>query len=208
MDRKTFAAIGAIIVWFALLGQYYLIIENRVASIAETTVRFFTFFTIETNIIVAFLFTAQLSGTSSLKRFFEKSGVVTAITLYITIVGLVYQFILRQTWHPEGFAKLIDELLHSVMPAVMLIYWFLYEDKRQPQWKQIPAWLIFPALYLAVILVRGAFFDYYPYFFLDAAKFGYPKVIVNSALMVLAFSFFAALFVVLAKGMANRKTLV
>jgi hypothetical protein len=206
MNRTNFAAIGAMIAWFALLGQYYLIIENRTVSVAETTVRYFSYFTILTNIVVAVFFTAHLLGSnSSLKRFFQKPGIVTAVTLYITIVGLVYQFILRQSWNPQGFQKVIDELLHSVVPAVAIIYWFLYEDKTKPQWKQVPAWLIYPALYLVFILIRGAFSGFYPYFFVDVTNAGYSKVMVNSCLLLLAFSCFAALFVVLAKSMAKRK---
>jgi len=207
MNRTNFAAIGAIIAWFALLGQYYLSIENRIASVAEATVRYFSYFTILTNIIVAVFFTAHLLGSnSSLKKFFQKPGTATAVTLYITIVGLVYQFVLRQTWNPQGFQRLIDELLHSVVPAVAIIYWFLYEDKTKPQWKQVPAWLIYPALYLVFILIRGAFSGFYPYFFVDVANAGYSKVMFNSCLLLLAFSCFAALFVVLAKWMARSYT--
>ncbi|HMI79175.1 MAG TPA: hypothetical protein VK484_10285 [Ferruginibacter sp.] len=46
--------------WFALIGQFYLIIENRVASLAETITRYFGFFTILTNIIVAVCVTVLL----------------------------------------------------------------------------------------------------------------------------------------------------
>ena len=52
-----FLGIIAIVSWFAVALQLYLIILNRVASLPETIVRFFSFFTIQTNILVAICFT-------------------------------------------------------------------------------------------------------------------------------------------------------
>lgn len=37
---RTYAALGAIIGWLAVTGQFYLIILNRTATIPETVVRF------------------------------------------------------------------------------------------------------------------------------------------------------------------------
>jgi len=56
--------------------------------------------------------------------FFE-AGVITAITVYITIVGLVYNVILRFLWKPEGLQFIVDELLHTVIPLLLLVIAFL-----------------------------------------------------------------------------------
>jgi len=94
--RQTFLAIGAIIAWFAVVVQFYLLIVNRVTSIPETIIRFFSFYTILTNILVALCFTfLLLKPKSGWVRFFSKPATITAIAVYITVVGIVYNIILR-----------------------------------------------------------------------------------------------------------------
>jgi hypothetical protein len=103
-------------------------ITNRIADVPETIIRFFSFFTILTNTIVAIYFSFQFFN-SKRNHWLNRAGVLTAITVYIIVVGLVYQLILRQVWEPTGMQKLVDELLHSINPILVLIFWFLYEKK-------------------------------------------------------------------------------
>ncbi len=65
MDRRTFDRIGAFLGWFAVLVQFVLMIQNRQAGVGETIVRFFSFFTILTNSLVAAYFTARGLGRRS-----------------------------------------------------------------------------------------------------------------------------------------------
>lgn len=200
MNRTFFAAAGAVITWFAVVIQFYLMMENRQIPVTEIMVRFFSYFTILTNILVAVFFTSHLLWSNSkLKNFFQQPGTVTAVTLYITVVGLVYQVMLRHIWHPQGLQKLVDELLHSVVPVIVILYWSLFVDKTKVHWKQIPSWLVYPSLYLMWILIRGALSKFYPYYFIDVASIGYAKAIPNIILLILLFIFFSCLFVLLAK---------
>ena len=91
--------------WFALIAQFYLIIVNRTASIPETIIRYFSFFTILTNLLVAVCFTSFLNKKQKSSAFFSKITTLTAITVYILIVGIVYNVILRFLWKPEGCKK-------------------------------------------------------------------------------------------------------
>src|SRR5215213_3929165 len=92
--------------WFAVIAQFILMINNRVASVDETIIRYFSFFTILTNLLVAFVFTKETNSV-------VKPGLIAATTVYISIVGLVYQILLRHIWNPTGLQMLVDELLHS-----------------------------------------------------------------------------------------------
>ncbi len=122
---QTFLVIGAIIGWIAVLSQFYLIIVNRVASVPETIIRFFSFFTILTNTFVAVCFTVLLLGQkTNWGKFFSAPKTLTAITVYISIVGIVYNLILREIWDPKGLQLFVDELLHSVIPVFFILYWF------------------------------------------------------------------------------------
>jgi hypothetical protein len=195
-NRKYLLIIGAIIGWFAVTAQLYLILFNRVASIEETIVRFFSFFTVLTNLLVAIYFTVSwLTPNSGLGHFFARPGVFTATAVYIVIVGLVYQLILRGIWHPTGLQRLVDELLHSVMPLYFLIYWFTGLAPKTVHWRQQFSWLIYPLVYLIFILLRGAVANYYPYPFVDVMQLGYNQVLMNCTVLLLVFSGISALMI-------------
>ncbi|MEO7961116.1 MAG: hypothetical protein ABIR19_06205, partial [Ginsengibacter sp.] len=64
--------------WFALLSQLYLILQNRVAPVFETVIRYFSFFTILTNILVAVCATMLLQKFKSVKSYFSNGKVLNA----------------------------------------------------------------------------------------------------------------------------------
>ena len=197
---QIFSTIGAVMAWVAVILQLYLIIVNRTVSISETLLRFFTFFTILSNILVAVCFTVlALKPRIEGSGVFSGAGVLSAVTVYITIVGTVYQFVLRQIWDPQGLQKIVDELLHTVIPAYFILFWFLFARKFTLQWNQILPWLIFPLCYLIIILFRGALAGYYPYPFVNVTKLGYAKVFLNCGMVLIAFLFFSALLVAVAR---------
>ena len=194
--HKTFIILGALLAWFAVIVQYVLMIENREASVFESTVRFFSFFTILTNTLIALYFTSMWLGRhTKLGRLFQRPGVVTAITVYITVVGLVYQLLLRQIWEPQGLQRLVDELLHSVNPLYFVLYWYLYEEKSTLKWNLIPGWLIYPLVYVIYILIRGSFSGFYPYPFVNVAELGMSQVLLNSFGLMFVFIGFCALYI-------------
>lgn len=198
--KRNLSLIFAIIVWFAILAQFYLIIENRVAPVPETIIRFFSFFTILTNILVAVYFTMNALGRNQ----FDKAGKLTAITIYITIVGLVYQVLLRHIWQPTGLQMVVDELLHSVNPLLVLIYWYLFEMKTSIKYKQIFGWMVFPIVYLVYILIRGNFSGFYPYPFINVSEIGISKALVNGLILLLFFYAVSAFFIFLGRILNKR----
>ncbi|MGH2649177.1 MAG: Pr6Pr family membrane protein, partial [Ginsengibacter sp.] len=142
--KKKLALLFALIGWFAVIAQYVLMIENRVTSVAETTIRFFSFFTILTNLLVALYFTLLFFTKNENSKLIDKPGTLTAVTIYITMVGLVYQVALRHIWQPKGMQLIVNELLHSVIPVLVIIFWYLYETTRPIKYGQIPKWAIYP----------------------------------------------------------------
>lgn len=121
--------------------------------------------------------------------------------VYILVVGLVYQVILRATWSPRGLQFIVDELLHSVIPLYFLIYWIAFVSKQRLQWKSIPLWLIYPLLYLVYIMTRGAFSGFYPYPFIDLTELNYVDVLINSTVLLALFSLLSACFIWVGKHM-------
>ncbi|HRP55985.1 Pr6Pr family membrane protein [Agriterribacter sp.] len=202
---RSFSAIGAIVAWFAVILQLYLIIVNRTVSIPETLLRFFTFFTILSNILVAISFTVLvLKPAFENDSFFSRAGVLSAVTVYIAIVGAVYQLVLRPLWDPQGLQKVVDELLHSFTPVYFILFWLLYVPKLTLQWQHIFSWLLFPLCYLIIILLRGAMAGYYPYPFVNVAELGYGQVFLNCGMVLIAFVFFSILLI--SAGKLSKKT--
>lgn len=195
--RKTLALLFCLIGWFAIIAQYYLMLKNSTVSFTETNIRFFSYFTILTNLIVALYFTRQVWNNPPSEN--KNPGILTGITVYIVIVGLVYQVILRSTWSPTGLQKAVDELLHSVIPVLVLIYWYLYENTSSLNYNQIPKWSIYPLLYLCYILIRGSFSGFYPYPFVDADTLGLLNVIANSIWILIFFIGLSMLLIRLGK---------
>jgi len=183
--KKIFQGLIAIVAWLALILQFYLMMQNRVAGKPETIIRFFSFFTILTNLFVAITFTVLSAGRQD--NFFSKPSVLSAITVYIFIVGLVYNTVLRSIWNPKGLQLYVDEALHVATPMLCLFYWFLYVPGKGLKWKNAFSWLLYPLIYLLYVLIRGSFSHFYPYFFINADELSYEKVIINSLYVTLAF---------------------
>lgn len=204
---KTAACIGAVIGWFALLLQLVLIIQNRAATIPETVVRYFSFFTILTNILVAVSFTAVFAnGIAAKNSFFTRPKTLTATAVYITIVGIIYNTVLRFIWVPTGWDMVANELLHLIIPVIFILFWLKFVPKQNMEWKNILPWLIYPLVYLIYTLIRGSFANWYPYPFIDVAAIGYSKALVNSAMVTVAFVVVALLFVGITKWMSKKNS--
>ena len=185
-SAKIIALIGALLGWFAVITQLYLMMKNRVLSAPETALRFFDFFTNDTNIIVALCFTYIFFGSKSRwGRFFSRASTITAITVYITIVGIVYNVVLRSTWNPYGMQKIVDELLHSVIPALFILFWLFFTPIEQLKWKNAFPWLIYPIIYMIYAMIFGAVTKFFPYPFVNANEIGYNKALMNAGAVLL-----------------------
>ncbi len=194
-STKYYASvIGASLSWFALILQLYLIITNRSASINETIIRYFTFYTILTNFIVAFCFTAEVINKRN--SFFTRPATLAATVVYIGVVGLVYNVILRYAWQPTGMQKVVDELLHLIIPMYYILYWVLFVPKIKIRWINLLSWLIYPLIYLSIIMLRGMYSGYYPYPFVNVSALGYKQVAINCGFVLLAFLIFSFIIIV------------
>lgn len=181
------SALGAM-AWFAVILDFILS--------DELIWNFISYFTIISNTLIAVAMTLTVTVPKSrFGAFFSRSGIQSALALYIIIVGLVYNFNLRNTWAITGFLSIVDYLLHVVIPLAYIVYWLIFIPKRALNWTHSIIWLIFPLVYLGYSLARGAITGWYPYPFLDVAKLGYEKVLLNSAFVTSGFLLFAVLLI-------------
>lgn len=179
---------AAAVAWFALVLQYTLTVTKPGAPFLEATVRYFSFFTIITNVLVALALTLPwLAPESRAGQFFDRPSVRTAILAYIIIVAVIYHYLLAKLWNPQGWQLLADTIEHVVTSALYVIDWVLFVPKGTVKWKSAVVWLGYPLVYAAYSLIHGAVTGFYPYPFINVSNLGYDKVLINMAVLVLVF---------------------
>lgn len=180
---KSYRSIAALVVWFGLLLQYFLMVRGQSGEVFVTrTVNFFSYFTILSNLLAAVAFSAPaVAPASPIGRFFATPSIRTAIALYTTVTAVTYIVILQGLWNPQGLQWVADTTLHYVTPALFLIDWVLFTPKGTLRWGAVLPWLAFPLAYGAYSIFRGPLSGFYPYPFLDVSQLGMTKVLVNMA---------------------------
>jgi hypothetical protein len=203
--QRLLTNLGAQLIWLAVIVQFVLTLQTHTGHPLETTVRFFSYFTILSNIASALYFTALLLPKSRLNHFFSRDGNATAVVVYIVLGCLTYQFLLRAIWHTDGLPKIVDELLHTIIPIFVVQYWFMFANKKDLHLKQIPKWSGYLVYYTAYITLRGAITNIYPYPFIDVTLLGYPGALLNLLGIFTAFAVVSIGFVLFGKYIAYTK---
>lgn len=186
------AAVGLLIIFISMNGG------KSGSHLAFGIFQYFSYFTILSNMMVAMWFAAHaFFPASRLPAWLRSPAVKGALLVYITITGLIYHFMLRDAWPQSSVQHFGSILLHYVAPVWLVMDWILWDEKGLLEWIYSVLWLGFPLVYMIYILITGAFSRYYPYFFMDAAKLGYFKVIMNSFLIGLGFLFVSLLYILI-----------
>jgi hypothetical protein len=185
----------AVIAWLAVLLQIALAVRTVTAagqSPLVGVINTLSYFTILTNLIVAIVSTASaLRGdpntADTSNTFLTRPSTMSAVAVYIFIVGLTYSLLLRSIWEPTGLNAVLDVALHDITPILYVLFWFFFVPKGTLRWSQPIYWLIYPVLYVLYCLARGAITGLYPYYFVDVTLLGYPKALLNTALLFVGF---------------------
>ena len=205
------------------LTAAYRLLVALVAAAAVTVdlflgspIRVLTYFTIQSNILLALVMIATARRAWTARRPLSPS-VTGAALLYITITGLVYHLILvPHTSSPfamtggtvTGWQAVTNHVLHTVTPIAAVIDWLLLTAPGRLHLRMAATWLLYPALYLAVSLGRGELIlpgtpGRYLYSFLDVEQHGYKSVLGNALLLGLAFYALSVLLVALDHARPN-----
>jgi hypothetical protein len=141
-------------------------------------VHFFSFFTIESNVlsVIAMLVGAYFllfrQGNDPGWYNFFRASVVT----YMVTTGIVYNILLRGIELPQGSTLgWSNEILHLVGPLYLLIDWLFAPGRSPVRASRLLGVIVFPIVWVAYTLVRGPLAaDYvmgnsywYPYPFLN-----------------------------------------
>jgi hypothetical protein len=206
MVRNIYRLAAGVFTAFAVGMQYWFLISGNGGLALGSTIRFFSFFTILTNILAAIaLLVPVLAPRSALGRFLDRPDVRTMITAYIIMVGTVYHLLLRGLSQREGWPLAFEEMLHYVTPPLFLIDWLLFVPKRDLNWRVGIAGLWFPIAYIVWTLVHGAVSGWYPYPFVDVGDLGYAQVAANIMGLVAIYLALAALLAFVGRSFAGAR---
>jgi len=181
--KRTAAALLALLGWATLLRQFYVsMMASGVMGLSQTEgiVRFFSYFTVQTNILAALVLTAFAIKTGP-DEWLVHPFVRSAVATYILMVGIIYDTVLRPLEPLQNMVSFTNLMMHYAMPLAYLAFWLTCVRKAGLRWYDPLLWLIYPLFYLGFVLVRGKMSGFYPYPFIDAKTLGYAGVAANTA---------------------------
>lgn len=197
---------GFVFAWAGIGIQLADMLQHRQQPVLQSLIKFFSYFTILTNLLVALYFTARLFFSNTRTGIFStKYAAATALTVYILVVGLIYNLLLRQIWTFTGWGLISNELLHTVTPLYFLSYWIFVVKKYTLKYKTALYWTIYPLAYMAYSLTRGEIVNSYPYPFIDVNLLGYSKVFINSIGIAVLFLVLFYAFITIGNRLAQKQ---
>lgn len=182
----------ALVLQFVLIWQGHNVLdETDPPALGERVVRFFGYFTILSNALVAYSTWTLALGRdrdTAWWRVLRLDGLIG-----ITVTFVVVQVLLRGLVELDGADLLADNLLHVAVPALAVIGWVVFGPRHRVRRSDLLPALGFPVAWLVYTLIRGAIVDWYPYPFLDAAERGYGSVALTCLGIAVLFVALAAL---------------
>ena len=161
-------------------------------------VNFFSYFTNLSNIFAA---AVLLVGAFSLIQHRDptvRDDIIRGASIVcMALVGIVFSVLLRD----QDLGTLlpwVNIVLHYIMPVVIVLDWLYQPPKAKLALTQAAYWLIFPFLYVAYSIIRGAIVGWYAYPFFNPAKSGgYGGVALYCIAILAIFCFLCWLFMTL-----------
>jgi hypothetical protein len=199
------ATVAAARLFFGLLTVAALIrsfIDSVVQS-GNSGINFFSYFTILTNLFVAVVLIVSAINRIRRKTPTETGDILRgSATVSIAIVGIVFGLLLSHM--DSGMIPWTNFVVHYLIPVIMVLDWLIQPPTAKLVARHIGYWIIYPIVYLIYSLIRGAFTNWYPYWFIDPAKSpgGWTGVTLFAAAITLGFLLIS--FLLLWLGNARR----
>jgi hypothetical protein len=152
---------------------------------AERIVRLFSYFTIESNLLIGGVSLALAMDP-------RRDGPVFRVLrldalLCIAVTGIVYNTVLRglATLTPSG--AVANVMLHVLAPLLAVIVWLWVGPRPRVSARTVWWSVVYPIAWLVYTFVRGAATGWYPYPFLDVTVLGYGPALTNATLIAVVF---------------------
>lgn len=143
-----------------------------------------TYFTILTNMLCFYVFVCCVF-VSIYSMFTDKPARYSRnilflkglATMSIIVSCLVYHFILKNSdisYTTRGIMEVSknDFFVHYLVPFVTTADFLLFQPKGHYKWTDPLKWMLFPLIYLTVIMFVNKYTEDYPYFFMNVKMYG------------------------------------
>jgi len=190
-----------------ILNLYVALTNPDVVYNAPTiTLNFFSYFTIQSNILVLLVSGSWLFNKSIFGKY-EKVFMLGAL-IDITLTFIIVQLILSKLHTLTGLTLFADNLVHVITPILFVGYWLFVQAKKNLSFKNVIYWgVIYSPLYVAYTLIRGPILtpNWYPYPFIDATLLSYGQIAVNVVGLILVFFIIGGVFVLINNMMLGKE---
>ncbi len=196
---NVFRLVTAIAVVFAIIVQ-----SSAVAGAAEgdwDPTQYYTLFGIQSYLIGAVVFVwAFRRRNAPPSRLLDLFRGASAVYLTVTFFAVL---LLDQSPFPSDVdVPLVDLLLHWIFPVIVVADWILFPPDTKLRYSDAGRWLVYPVVWIAFTLIRGAADGWYPYPVLDPADGGYGMVAVAAVGMIAALLAVSVMYIWLANWRA------
>lgn len=205
--EKIYRVIAFLFSGIVLITQFVLMMQGAAenAEVFIRLIRFFSFMTILTNIIVALTYILPLVASSSKAgKLFAAPNAQSAVCMFIVMVCLGYHFMLSKMYTLTGLQYYADRGLHYVVPVVYVLFYLIFVKKGTLVYRNIYKWLMFPFSYLLYVLIRGLITDDYPYPFLNFSKHEASKVFTAIGFLFAGYIIMSLLIVLFDRSVAKK----
>ena len=175
---------------FLFLCEAGILLQYAAVSQSGNAAMLSCYYTVLSNIL-CFVYFAVLVVAQRKK---ENPLVKGSVTMCIAVTGIVYHFLLdgMMEANAASVSPVLDAgnfLVHTVVPVMVVLDYFLFFPKGQYKSLHPIAWLVLPYLYFGFIWLRAEISDSlfsgfggaksrYPYPFLDVDLYGWDKVLL------------------------------
>lgn len=177
MNQKTvlvtFKTVIALLGFSAIVTELATLVERQSLNI----VNFFSYFTVENNIIFAFTILLSAFATASGKSSRFLDSLRGFSTVFMVVVGIGFAILLSGI---EGIPLTAvpwdNTVLHYIIPVAAVVDYLIDRPKHRLYFSRSFLWMIYPVAYIIYALVRGQLTGWYPYPFLNPANDGWMSV--------------------------------
>lgn len=194
----------ALLALSGVIISYIAIVPAAHVTRLRLTTNFLSYFTIQTNIILAvLLLSAEIAPSSAIGQFARRPSTKTALLMYACVAGGVYIWMLKAIWRPSGWQLWGDQILHYGVPALVVLDWIFLVRHGELAWRDALLWLAFPAIYSIYSLIHGYFSRFYPYPFLHVGEIGLQSALVNMTLLGTMFLALGGILILMDRALAR-----
>ena len=163
------------------------------AELGARLLRVASFFTIQSNVLVAVTSTYLAVRPNHDGRIWRVVRVDALVG--ITVTGIVYSTVLARIHEPKGWEQTTtNAAFHYLAPLLAVIGWLLFGPRPRMDRSTVSWSLVWPVLWFGYTLVNGAITDWYPYPFVSVTDHGYGRVLLNALAVTLVLGAAAAAF--------------